>query len=128
MKYFYFLVIVDPCLNHECINDGTCVPLDGTESESGSESGSAFDLNLVFAYECVCPPTHTGMFCREKGIQISYMAFNGDMSHVGDKTCLDLSLFDKTCHVLSLFDAETNIPDWSAHAHNTSYWYCFGIR
>ena len=65
VKYFFFLVVVDPCQNHECVNDGTCVPLEG--SESGSES----DLNLVFSYECVCPPTHTGMFCLEEGMQLS---------------------------------------------------------
>ena len=48
------------------MNDATCVPLDGTESESGSES----DLNLGFAYECMCPDTHTGEFCEEEGIQM----------------------------------------------------------
>ena len=57
------------------MNDATCVPLDGTESES--------DLNLVFTYECMCPATHTGEFCEEEGIHKCYMVFYRDMSYVG---------------------------------------------
>ena len=68
------------------MNDATCVPLDGTESESGSES----DLNLVFAYECMCPSTHTGEFCEEKGIHKC-------------RICRILAWFDETLRFLSLF-------------------------